>query len=116
MDTVRNPLIIDQYYCTNKISPNETNAVFAYDILYLSIKGTYDSRSPPMHFGCSNNVPCTNLTFSDIELLPLKDETVVDPFCWNAYGIVDEFSVPSISCLRSDPLLLDGLLGKCGVP
>ncbi|KAJ0250094.1 Pectin lyase-like superfamily protein [Hirschfeldia incana] len=115
MDTVRNPIIIDQYYCTNKNCPNKTNAVFVNDIVYQSIKGTYDRRSPPMHFGCSNSVPCANLTLSDIDLVPSKGEMVVDPFCWNAYGVVDEFSVPSISCFKSDPstLLLGGLLGEC---
>ncbi|KAH0890682.1 hypothetical protein HID58_053111, partial [Brassica napus] len=72
----------------------------------MRIKGTYDRRSPPMHFGCSNNVPCVNLTVSDIDLVPSKGEMVVDPFCWNAYGVVDEYSVPSISCLKSDPSTL----------
>ncbi|XP_013624098.1 PREDICTED: polygalacturonase At1g48100 [Brassica oleracea var. oleracea] len=117
MDNVRNPIIVDQYYCTSKNCPNKTNAVFVNDVVYQSIKGTYDRRSPPMHFGCSNNVPCVNLTVSDIDLVPSKGEMVVDPFCWNAYGVVDEFSVPSISCLKSDPstLLLGGLLGECRV-
>lgn len=80
MDNVRNPIIIDQYYCTSK------------------------------------NCPCVNLTLSDIDLVPSKGEMVVDPFCWNAYGVVDELSVPSISCLKSNPstLLLGGLLGECG--
>ncbi|EOA19709.1 hypothetical protein CARUB_v10003570mg [Capsella rubella] len=116
MDAVRNPIIIDQYYCTAKSCANKTSAVFVNDIAYQSIKGTYDIRSPPMHFGCSNNVPCTNLTLSDIELLPSNGETDVDPFCWNAYGITDEFSKPSISCLKSNPStsLLGGLSGKCG--
>ncbi|CAH2072075.1 unnamed protein product, partial [Thlaspi arvense] len=118
VETVRNPIMIDQYYCTNTNCPNKTSAVFVYDIVYQSIKGTYDVRSPPMHLGCSNSVPCINLTLSDIELVPSKDEIAVDPFCWNAYGITDDFSVPSISCLKSNPstLLLGGLLGKCGVP
>ncbi|KAG7553306.1 Glycoside hydrolase family 28 [Arabidopsis thaliana x Arabidopsis arenosa] len=118
VDTVRNPIIIDQYYCTAKSCANKTSAVFVNDIVYQSIKGTYDIRSPPMHFGCSNNVPCTNLTLSDIELLPSKKDIVVDPFCWNAYGITDEFSVPLISCLKSNPStsLLSGLSGRCGSP
>ncbi|KAL1206262.1 Polygalacturonase [Cardamine amara subsp. amara] len=116
VDTVRNPIIIDQYYCTTTKCANTTSAVFVYDIVYQSIKGTYDIRSPPMHFGCSNSVPCTNITISDIELLPSKGEIGMDPFCWNAYGIVDEFSVPSISCLKSNlsTSMLSSLSGKCG--
>ncbi|KAF8048552.1 hypothetical protein N665_2478s0004 [Sinapis alba] len=110
MDTVRNPIIIDHYYSTSKN--------FTKDMSIVGIKGTYDIRSSPIHFGCSNSVPCANLTLSDIELVPSKGGVVVDdPFCWNAYGVRDEFSVPSISCLKSNlsTLLLGNLSGNCGV-
>jgi polygalacturonase len=69
MDTVKNPIIIDQFYCLSKDCSNKTSAVFISDIVYTSIKGTYDIRHPPMHFACSDSVPCTNLTLSDIELI-----------------------------------------------
>ena len=97
---------------------NKTSAVFVSDITYQGIKGTYDIRSPPMHFGCSDAVPCTNLTLSGIELLPAKGEIVVDPFCWNAYGIVEELSIPPVWCLMSDPptALQSALVNKCGSP
>ncbi|KAK4744689.1 hypothetical protein SAY87_011001 [Trapa incisa] len=74
MDTVRNPIIIDQYYCLTKSCANQTSAVYVSDVVYSNIKGTYDVRSPPMHFGCSDSVPCTNLTLSDVELLPTQGD------------------------------------------
>ncbi|MQM06849.1 hypothetical protein Taro_039679 [Colocasia esculenta] len=99
MDNVRNPIIIDQYYCLTKSCPNQTAAVYVSNISYSSIKGTYDVRSPPMHFGCSDAVPCTNVTLTDVELLPAVGEIILDPFCWNAYGGSQSLTIPPISCL-----------------
>ncbi|KAF4371697.1 polygalacturonase At1g48100-like [Cannabis sativa] len=99
MDNVRNPIIIDQFYCLSKGCNNQTSAVFVSDILYENIKGTYDIRSPPMHFGCSDSVPCTNLTLSEVELLPAFGDIVSDPFCWNAYGDLQTLTIPPVSCL-----------------
>ncbi|OVA16695.1 Glycoside hydrolase [Macleaya cordata] len=99
MDTVRNPIIIDQYYCLTKSCLNQTSAVFVSDITYKNIKGTYDVRSPSIHFGCSDSVPCTNLTLSDVELLPAQGEILADPFCWNAYGASQTLTIPPVFCL-----------------
>ncbi|KAL0812310.1 hypothetical protein Bca101_068753 [Brassica carinata] len=118
VESVRNPIIIDQYYCMSKDCSNKTSAVFVSDIAYQGIKGTYDIRSPPMHFGCSDAIPCTNLTLSGIELLPAKGDIVLDPFCWNAYGLAEELSIPPVWCLMSDPptALQGALVDKCGSP
>ncbi|CAM8973747.1 unnamed protein product [Rhodiola kirilowii] len=99
MDNVRNPIIIDQFYCATKSCSNQTSAVLVSDIAYSNIKGTYDVRSPPMHFACSDSVPCTNLTLSEVELLPAKGDMVLDPYCWNAYGDPETLTIPPISCL-----------------
>ncbi|KAF2324050.1 hypothetical protein GH714_006373 [Hevea brasiliensis] len=61
--------------------------------------GTYDVRSPPLHLACSDSVPCSNLIFSDIELLPAKGQFVADPFCWNAFGATQTVTIPPLSCL-----------------
>ncbi|KAL4305400.1 hypothetical protein HN51_039391 [Arachis hypogaea] len=101
MYNVRNPMIIDQFYCLKEgeVCRNKTSAVVVSDILYRNIKGTYDIRSPPMRFACSDSVPCTNLTLSDIELLPDQGDMVVDPFCWNAYGDLRTQTIPPVFCL-----------------
>ncbi|KAJ6756988.1 hypothetical protein OIU74_026279 [Salix koriyanagi] len=103
METVRNPIIIDQYYCQTKTCTNQTSAVHISDIMYTSIKGTYDVRSPPLHLACSDSVPCTNLKIAEIELLPARGQIVANPFCWNAYGEMQNLTIPPISCL------LDGI-------
>ncbi|KAH1079026.1 Polygalacturonase [Glycine soja] len=99
MVSVRNPIIIDQFYCLTKECTNKTSAVSVSNIIYTNIKGTYDIRSPPMRFACSDSVPCTNLTLSDIELLPSQGDIVHDPFCWNAYGDLETLTIPPVSCL-----------------
>jgi hypothetical protein len=99
MDAVRNPIIIDQYYCLSKSCENATSAVFVSGVSYAGIRGTYDPRTPPIHFGCSDAVPCTNITLSDVELLPASGETIDDPFCWNVYGSTATPTVPPVPCL-----------------
>ncbi|WJZ90528.1 hypothetical protein VitviT2T_009665 [Vitis vinifera] len=99
MNNVRNPIIIDQFYCLAKQCMNQTSAVLVSNIIYSNIKGTYDIRSPAMHFACSDSVPCTNLTLSDVELLPAQGELMLDPFCWNAYGDLETLTIPPVSCL-----------------
>ncbi|XP_073270893.1 polygalacturonase At1g48100-like [Primulina huaijiensis] len=107
MDTVRNPIIIDQYYCDTKKCLNQTSAVYIKDISYSRIKGTYDVRSPPMRLACSDSIPCTNISISDIELFPAQGQRFLDPFCWNAYGDIKTITVPPVFCLlEGSPLSL----------
>ncbi|KAI8011496.1 Polygalacturonase [Camellia lanceoleosa] len=63
-------------------------------------KGHVRHFSPPIHFACSDTVPCTNLTMSEVELLPYEGELVDDPFCWNAYGTQETLTIPPIDCLQ----------------
>ncbi|CAL4976677.1 unnamed protein product [Urochloa decumbens] len=106
MEAVRNPIIIDQYYCLSKSCQNATTAVFVSGVSYAGIRGTYDARSAPIHFGCSDAVPCTNITLADVELLPASGQTVDDPFCWNVYGNAATPTVPPVACL------MDGVPGN----
>ncbi|KAL9237259.1 hypothetical protein vseg_011832 [Gypsophila vaccaria] len=100
MEGVRNPIIIDQLYCLGKGCNNQSSAVFVSDIVYSNLKGTCDVRSPPMHFACSDVVPCANITLANIELLPAQGEMMVDAFCWNAYGSLEPLIITPVSCLE----------------
>ncbi|KAJ1417199.1 Pectin lyase fold/virulence factor [Sesbania bispinosa] len=108
MDAVRNPIIIDQYYCPLKKCVNQSSAVSISNVSYSNIRGTYEVRSPPVRFACSDSVPCTNLTLSQVELLPTQQgHAFVNPFCWNAYGTVQTLTTPPILCLsEGNPLTL----------
>lgn len=100
MENVRNCIIVDQYYCLSKECRNQTSAVHVTDVVYANIKGTYDVRSPAIHFACSDTVPCTNISMSEVELLPFEGELVEDPFCWNAYGEMQTMTIPPMDCLQ----------------
>lgn len=116
MDTVRNPIMIDQYYCQTKSCPNQTSAVRISEIVYQKITGTYDFRSPAVHLGCSDSVPCTNLTFSDVELMPSQGHNMLTPFCWNAYGNLQTLTIPPVFCLldgNPDSSFLDNDSDRC---
>lgn len=97
MDDVRNPIIIDQYYCLSKSCPNATSAVGIAGVTYADIRGTYDVRSPPLHLACSDAVPCTNITLAGVELLPARDYFLMEPFCWNVYGVAATLTIPPVT-------------------
>ncbi|OWM88005.1 polygalacturonase At1g48100 isoform X2 [Punica granatum] len=100
MENVRNCIIVDQYYCLSKACLNQTSAVYVNELTFRNIKGTYNVMSPPIHFACSDTVACTNITMSEVELLPHEGELMDDPFCWNAYGTQETPTIPPIDCLR----------------
>ncbi|MCL7047991.1 hypothetical protein MKW94_028332 [Papaver nudicaule] len=100
MDNVRNCIIVDQYYCLSEECNNKTSAVFINDISYINIKGTYDVITKPVHFACSDTVPCMNITMSQVNLVPSDGQNEIDPFCWNVYGRLETETVPLVRCLQ----------------
>mgnify|MGYP002775577206 FL=1 len=104
VENISNPIIIDQFYCDSVGSGrcrNMSSAVRVTGITYRNIHGTY-SKSSPIHFACSDTMPCTAIVVSHVELLPFRGFFVDQPFCWNSYG---SFSMPTIPplhvCLQS---------------
>jgi hypothetical protein len=114
MENVRNCMNIDQYYCLSKACLNETSAVYVTGVTYRNIKGTYDVRTPPIHFACSDTVACTDIILSEVELLPEEGELMDDPFCWNAYGTQETVTIPPINCLREGPVESQGEVSSVG--
>ncbi|KAI3974817.1 hypothetical protein MKX01_004875 [Papaver californicum] len=100
MDNVRNCIIVDQYYCLAEECQNKTSAVFINNVSYINIKGTYDVITKPVHFACSDTVPCMNITISEVNLLPSEGKSKIDPFCWNVYGRLETETEPRIRCLQ----------------
>ncbi|KAK8543050.1 hypothetical protein V6N13_136406 [Hibiscus sabdariffa] len=115
MEAVRNPIIIDQYYCLTKNCSNQTSAVVINDISYVNIKGSYDVRSPPMSFACSDSTPCINLTLAQVELQPAtRGRTVANPYCWNAHGTVLTQTIPPVYCLMEETNATNDNTNLCG--
>lgn len=96
---ISNPIIIDQFYCDGSKCKNQSSAVQVSGVTYHNIKGTY-SRSSPLHFACSDTVPCTSISVAQVELLPQRGYFVDDPFCWNIYGTSQSPTIPPLHCLH----------------
>ncbi|KAK3014141.1 hypothetical protein RJ639_008482 [Escallonia herrerae] len=103
---VETPIIIDQYYCDGSKCQNKTSAVGVSGISYQNIKGTYTSK--PVHFACSDSLPCKGVTLNTIELKPQQEnKPSSEPFCWKTYGELQTRPTPPIDCL---------LVGKASNP
>ncbi|OAY29494.1 polygalacturonase At1g48100 isoform X2 [Manihot esculenta] len=94
---VETPIMIDQFYCDGNKCSNKSSAVAVSDINYVDIRGTYTRN--PLHFACSDNLPCTGVSLDTIELKSVGEDA--QPFCWNAYGDLRGTTVPPVHCLQS---------------
>ncbi|XP_021806294.1 exopolygalacturonase-like [Prunus avium] len=67
MQNVRNPIIIDQEYCTGGCNKNQPSRVQISDVHYINIRGTTASKIA-VDFICSSQFPCKNVELRDINL------------------------------------------------
>lgn len=93
--------MIDQFYCDKRKCRNHTAAVAISGVSYQSIKGTYSYK--PVHFACSDSVPCTGVSLSAIELNPSPEKKhFYGPYCWETYGELRTNTTPPIDCIQPD--------------
>ncbi|XP_042984331.1 polygalacturonase At1g48100-like isoform X1 [Carya illinoinensis] len=96
---VQLPIVIDQYYCDKSTCKNQTSSVALSGINYERIRGTYTVK--PVHFACSDSLPCTDVTLTAIQLKPLQEGYhMYDPFCWQTFGELMTPTIPPIDCLQ----------------
>ncbi|KAI5580712.1 hypothetical protein BDE02_08G171800 [Populus trichocarpa] len=96
---VQLPIVIDQFYCDKRKCKNQTSAVALSGITYENIRGTYTVK--PVHFACSDALPCMDVSLTTIELKPLQEQYhLYDPFCWQTFGELKTPTMPPISCLQ----------------
>jgi polygalacturonase len=96
---VQLPIVIDQFYCDKRTCTNHTSAVSLAGINYERIKGTYTVK--PVHFACSDNLPCVDVSLTSVELKPIQEKYhLYDPFCWQTFGELRTPTVPPIGCLQ----------------
>ncbi|KAB2023003.1 hypothetical protein ES319_D07G252200v1 [Gossypium barbadense] len=82
---VETPIMIDQFYCDKGHCSNQSSAVEVSEINYVNIRGTYTVQ--PVHFACSDSLPCSGVSLSTIELQSVKENHPLSgPFCWETYG------------------------------
>uniref|UniRef100_A0A2C9UST4 Polygalacturonase n=1 Tax=Manihot esculenta TaxID=3983 RepID=A0A2C9UST4_MANES len=96
---VQLPIVIDQFYCDKRTCKNQTSAVALSGINYEKIRGTYTVK--PVHFACSDALPCLDVSLTTIELKPLQEHYhMYDPFCWQTFGELNTPTTPPIDCLQ----------------
>ena len=96
---VETPIMIDQFYCDGSKCQNKTSAVAVSGISYQNIRGTYTLK--PVHFACSDSLPCTDVTLNTINLTPIQEKNhLYEPFCWQTYGELQTTTTPPINCLQ----------------
>ncbi|KAJ3683153.1 hypothetical protein LUZ60_013380 [Juncus effusus] len=97
---VENPIIIDQYYCTQDHCDTHSNAVEISDITYSGFWGT-SMNNCAVSLNCSKTVPCTNIQLNNINItsVPFSDKKT-EAVCINAYGDTKGYINPEISCLN----------------
>ncbi|TVU24227.1 hypothetical protein EJB05_26648, partial [Eragrostis curvula] len=121
MQNVKNCIVIDQYYCLGSGCANQTSAVRVAGVAYRDIRGTYNPRGggAPIRLACSDAVACTDITMSGVELVPAGggvsgEARLPDPFCWNAYGLMETQTLPPLNCLQEGrPESLQDQLTSC---
>ncbi|XP_071726412.1 polygalacturonase At1g48100-like [Rutidosis leptorrhynchoides] len=98
---VQLPIVIDQFYCDKLSSSscqNQSSAVSLSGISYERIRGTYTVK--PVHFACSDSMPCTDVNLNGINLKPVQERYhMYDPFCWKTFGELISPAVPPVECL-----------------
>ncbi|KAL8137918.1 hypothetical protein V2J09_003919 [Rumex salicifolius] len=99
MESVANPIIIDQFYCDSpKTCLNQTSAVAISQIMYRNISGTTKSKQA-MKFACSDTVPCSNIILDNVSLE--KEDGTAEVYCNSVTGIGKGVINPSADCLTS---------------
>ncbi|KAG6581921.1 putative polygalacturonase, partial [Cucurbita argyrosperma subsp. sororia] len=98
LDQVRNPIIINQYYCNGKKDcKNETSAVEVSDVSYQGLRGT-SATKVAVKLSCSESIGCKNLAFEDIDIKSTDSDKTTQSSCSNAHGTSTN-TVPAIDCL-----------------
>ncbi|KAI3795964.1 hypothetical protein L1987_38625 [Smallanthus sonchifolius] len=100
------PIVINQYYCDKSFCNNQTGSIAIKEVKFDRISGSYSTQ--PIHLACSNDIPCTEIDLSDIQLKPsrrpLEGSQLQHALCYNSYGISKGQLVPSSMnyCLKKD--------------
>ncbi|XP_044486844.1 probable polygalacturonase At3g15720 isoform X1 [Mangifera indica] len=98
LESVQNPIIIDQYYCPHRNCQNQTSAVRLSDITYHNFRGT-SVYPDAVILSCSHTTGCYNVRVSDVKIQNSKSGVVSEASCINAYG--DSLnSYPAVDCLK----------------
>ncbi|XP_039164675.1 probable polygalacturonase At1g80170 isoform X2 [Eucalyptus grandis] len=85
-DSVKNPIIIDQNYCSIRGACKEMpTGVHISNVAYVGQSGT-SSTDVAINLNCSRSVACTRIVLESIELMSANMDRQVTSSCLNAHG------------------------------
>ncbi|KAL1544962.1 galacturonan 1,4-alpha-galacturonidase [Salvia divinorum] len=99
MDSVKNPIIINQHYDSKK-RPGQSSVKIT-DARFINIKGTTISKVPIL-LNCSSKYPCNNIELSNIDLRPVPPLQEVSSACVSATNVkyVGNVYPPATPCTK----------------
>ncbi|KAK3013989.1 hypothetical protein RJ639_008149 [Escallonia herrerae] len=96
---VQLPVVIEQFYWDKRTCKNQTSAMALTGITYEKIRRTYTVK--PVHFACSDSLPCTEVMVNVMELKPHQElYHIYDPFYWRTFWRLYSLAVPPAECLQ----------------
>ncbi|XP_047320309.1 probable polygalacturonase At3g15720 [Impatiens glandulifera] len=99
---VQNSIIIDQNYCNGKHDcPAKSGAVEVSNVKYINVQGT-STINRAILLDCSNEVPCNNIVFDNVNITSSSMGDNVYATCKNANVSVPSVVYPVISCSIGD--------------
>ncbi|KAL6006309.1 hypothetical protein ACLOJK_040356 [Asimina triloba] len=97
--SVKNPLIINQYYCLEpEICPNQTDAVQVSNLKFADLRGTSTSEAA-INLSCSETVACAAILLHNVNFTSAVPGPSSKSYCLNAQGSADGLVEPSVPCL-----------------
>ena len=100
MDEVANPIIIDQYFCPQKVCPGKqsnSSHVVVKDVTFRNITGT-SSTPQAISLLCSQSQPCSGVSLIDVNVEYAGKNNKTKAVCNNAKGTA-KGSAEALACL-----------------
>jgi galacturan 1,4-alpha-galacturonidase len=100
MEEVANPIIIDQYYCPEKVCPgkrSDSSHVSVKDVMFRNITGT-SSTPEAVSLICSETEPCSGVELIDVNVEYAGKNNKTMAVCSNAKGTA-KGSLEALACL-----------------
>ncbi|KAK8452850.1 hypothetical protein SEVIR_5G183166v4 [Setaria viridis] len=100
MEEVANPIIIDQYYCPEKVCPGKrsnSSMVSVKDVKFRNITGT-SSTPEAVSLLCSEKQPCSGVELIDVNVEYAGKNNKTMAVCSNAKG-TSKGSLEALACL-----------------
>ncbi|XP_047320308.1 probable polygalacturonase At3g15720 [Impatiens glandulifera] len=102
LNDVENSIIIDQKYCNGKHDcPPKSGAVEVSNVKYINVQGT-SAINQAILLDCSNEVPCNNIVFDNVNITSSSKGENVYSTCKNANVSVTSVVYPVVSCSIGD--------------